>query len=105
MSTFPACMGPRPVDDHQAVELPDDTLPTAWAPEIAAVATRDISEKSKLPPSGRLHRAPVVGRRGQPASKEDWWIMDGGARNVGNALRPEMPPDSRPLKMPAVRWQ
>jgi hypothetical protein len=27
------------------VELPDDTVPSAWAPEVAAVASRAIGDK------------------------------------------------------------
>jgi len=28
------------------VELPDDTVPTVWAPELAGMASRAISEKT-----------------------------------------------------------
>jgi hypothetical protein len=62
------------------VELPDDTVPTAWAPEIAALATRDISEKTnyRLLADAIAHQwwGGVV----SPASKDDWWLGDGGAR-------------------------
>lgn len=63
------------------VELPDDTVPMWWAPEIAALATRDISEKTNY----RL-LADAIGHQWwgatvSPATKDDWWLMDGGARD------------------------
>lgn len=64
----------------KVVELPDDTVPTAWAPEIAAIATRDIGEKTNY----RLLANAIAhlwwGATVSPASKDDWWLMDGGAR-------------------------
>ena len=62
------------------VELPDDTVPLAWAPEITAIATRDIGEKTnyRLLADAIAHQwwGTVV----SPASKEDWWLVEGGAR-------------------------
>jgi hypothetical protein len=64
------------------VELPDDTVPTWWAPEIAALATRDISEKTNY----RLLADAIAhqwwGGNVSPASKDDWWLVDGGARDA-----------------------
>jgi len=62
------------------VELPDDTVPVAWAPEITALATRDIGEKTnyRLLADALAHQ--WWGALVSPASKEDWWLMDGGAR-------------------------
>src|SRR5216684_3343358 len=37
--------GAAPSTTLKVVELPDDTLPAAWAPEIAAVASRAVTEK------------------------------------------------------------
>ncbi|HKD79799.1 MAG TPA: M1 family aminopeptidase [Candidatus Angelobacter sp.] len=63
------------------VELPDDTVPMWWAPEIAALATRDISEKTNY----RLLADSIAhqwwGGNVSPASKDDWWLIDGGARD------------------------
>src|ERR1041385_1135402 len=63
------------------VELPDDTVPMWWAPEIAALATRDISEKTNY-----RFLADAIGHQWwgatvSPASKDDWWLVDGGARD------------------------
>ena len=57
------------------VELPDDTVPMWWAPEIAALATRDISEKTNY----RL-LADTIGHQWwgtmvSPVSKDDWWVV------------------------------
>ncbi len=64
----------------KVVELPDDTVPAAWAPEIAALATRDISEKTNY----RLLADTIAhqwwGGLVSAASKDDWWLVDGGAR-------------------------
>ena len=37
--------GPAPSTTLKVVELPDDTVPSSWAPEIAAIAGRAITEK------------------------------------------------------------
>jgi aminopeptidase N len=77
---FSTVYGPAPSPMLKVVELPDDTVPTAWAPEIAALATRDISEKTnyRLMADAIAHQ--WFGGIVSPATKEDWWIMDGGAR-------------------------
>jgi hypothetical protein len=62
------------------VELPDDSLPTAWAPGIAGIAERYIAE----PVNYRLLANAVAhqwfGGIVSPATRNDWWIQDGGAR-------------------------
>jgi tetratricopeptide (TPR) repeat protein len=62
------------------VEIPDDTVPFAWAPEIAAIASRSISDKV----SYRLLANAVAhqwwGADVSPATKDDWWLGDGAAR-------------------------
>ena len=37
--------GPAPSTTLRVVEIPDDTVPAAWAPEIAAIASRAVTEK------------------------------------------------------------
>jgi len=63
------------------VELPDDTVPTAWAPEIAALASRNIPEKVNYRLLADCLAHQWWGGMVSPASKEDWWLMDGGARD------------------------
>jgi predicted negative regulator of RcsB-dependent stress response len=80
MEFFTSVYGPAGSPMLKLVELPDDTVPLWWAPEIAAIASRDINEKTNY----RLLADAVAhqwwGALVSPASKEDWWIMDGGAR-------------------------
>ncbi|HUO17949.1 MAG TPA: M1 family aminopeptidase [Verrucomicrobiae bacterium] len=62
------------------VELPGDTVPYAWAPEIAALAGPSITEKTNY----RLLADAIAhqwwGVSVSPASKDDWWLSDGFAR-------------------------
>jgi hypothetical protein len=77
---FSSLYGPAPSPVLKLVELPDDTVPVWWSPEIAAISSRNISEKINY----RLLADSVAhqwwGGVISPATKEDWWIMDGGAR-------------------------
>jgi hypothetical protein len=62
------------------VELPDDTLPYAWAPEIAGLAGSSITEKVNY----RLLADAIAhqwwGVSVSPESKDDWWLSDGFSR-------------------------
>jgi tetratricopeptide (TPR) repeat protein len=80
MEFFSSIYGPAPTPVLNVVELPDDTVPTWWAPEICAIASRDVADKTNY----RLLADSIAhqwwGGMVSPASKDDWWIMDGGAR-------------------------
>ncbi|HMF90238.1 MAG TPA: M1 family aminopeptidase [Candidatus Angelobacter sp.] len=80
MEYFSSLYGPAPSPILKVVQLPDDTVPAAWAPEIAAMAARDFTEKTNY----RLLADAVAhqwwGQTISPASKEDWWLTEGGAR-------------------------
>jgi tetratricopeptide (TPR) repeat protein len=62
------------------VELPGDTLPYAWAPEIVGLAGPSITEKTNY----RLLADAIAhqwwGASVSPATKDDWWISDGFSR-------------------------
>lgn len=62
------------------VELPSDTVPYAWAPEIAGLAGHSITEK----PNYRLLANAIAhqwwGVSVSPATKDDWWLSDGFSR-------------------------
>ena len=62
------------------VELPGDTLPHTWAPEIAGMAGPSITEKTNY----RLLADAIAhqwwGVSVSPASKDDWWLTDGFLR-------------------------
>jgi aminopeptidase N len=72
--------GNAPSTTLKVVEMPDDTLPVAWAPEIAAIASRNISEKTNYRLLANTIAHQWWGVSVSPASKEDWWISDGFAR-------------------------
>ncbi len=79
---FTSLYGPAPAGGNLSlVELPDDTVPQWWAPEMAILATRNVTEKVNY----RLLADSIAhqwwGGTVSPASKDDWWLMDGGARD------------------------
>jgi tetratricopeptide (TPR) repeat protein len=62
------------------VELPDDSVPTAWAPEVAAIAARNINPKVNYRLLANAIAHQWFGTMVSPATRSDWWIQDGGAR-------------------------
>src|SRR5579863_2046301 len=62
------------------VELPGDTLPYAWAPEVVGLNGPSITEKTnyRLLADGIAHQ--WWGVSVSPASKDDWWLSDGFSR-------------------------
>ncbi len=72
--------GLAPSTRLKIVELPDDTVPTAWAPEIAALASRAITEKVNYRLLANTIAHQWWGVSVSPASKDDWWISDGFSR-------------------------
>ncbi|HLJ25910.1 MAG TPA: M1 family aminopeptidase [Candidatus Angelobacter sp.] len=78
---FSGIYGPSTTPFLRVVQLPGDTVPAWWGPEIAAIAGRDIQEKTNY----RLLADTIAhqwwGVAVNPASKDDWWLVDGGARN------------------------
>lgn len=62
------------------VEIPDGTVPTAWAPEIAALSSRAITERTNYRLLANTIAHQWWGVSVSPASKNDWWISDGFAR-------------------------
>jgi aminopeptidase N len=72
--------GNAPSTTLKVVEIPDDTLPTAWAPEIAALASRNITEKVNYRLLANTIAHQWWGVSVSPSSKDDWWISDGFSR-------------------------
>jgi hypothetical protein len=64
----------------KVVELPDDTVPSAWAPEIAAIAGRTITAKLNYRLLANAIAHQWWGVSVSPATRDDWWISDGFAR-------------------------
>ena len=77
---FITTFGSAPSTTLKVVELPDDTVPAAWAPEIAALSGRAITEKVnyRLLANSIAHQ--WWGASVSPATKDDWWLSDGFAR-------------------------
>ena len=62
------------------VELPDDSVPSAWAPEIAAISSRAIQQKTNYRLLANTISRQWWGGIVSPATRDDWWITDGCAR-------------------------
>ncbi|MGA2645067.1 MAG: M1 family aminopeptidase [Candidatus Sulfotelmatobacter sp.] len=62
------------------VELPGDTVPYAWAPEIAAIAGPSITEKTNYRLLANTIAHQWWGVSVSPATKDDWWLIDGFSR-------------------------
>ncbi len=75
-----SAFGPPYSSTLNVVELPNDTVPTAWAPEIAARASRSFSEKVNYRLLANTIAHQWWGTMVSPATKNDWWLNDGFAR-------------------------
>jgi len=62
------------------VELPGDTVPYAWAPEIAGLAGPSITEKTNYRLLANAIAHQWWGVSVTPATKDDWWLIDGFSR-------------------------
>jgi tetratricopeptide (TPR) repeat protein len=77
---FITLYGTPPSSKLNIIELPGDTLPYAWAPEMAGLASGSITEKTNY----RLMADAIAhqwwGVLVSPAAKDDWWLSDGFSR-------------------------
>ena len=62
------------------VEIPNDTVPEAWAPEIAAITSRAFAAKVNYRLLANTIAHQWWGTMVSPATRNDWWINDGFAR-------------------------
>ncbi len=80
VSYFITLYGLPPSQKLNVVELPADTLPYLWAPEIVGLAGPSITEKTNY----RLLADAIAhqwwGVSVSPATKDDWWLSDGFSR-------------------------
>ena len=72
--------GAAPSTTLRVVELPDDTVPSAWAPEMAAIASRAVTEKVNYRLLANTIAHQWWGVSVSPATIDDWWLCDGFAR-------------------------
>jgi tetratricopeptide (TPR) repeat protein len=62
------------------VEMPGDTVPYVWAPEIAGLAGPSITEKTNYRLEANAIAHQWWGVNVSPETKDDWWISDGFSR-------------------------
>ncbi len=79
-SYYVTVFGPALSTTLRIVEIPDDTVPSAWAPEIAAIASRGITEKINYRLLANTLAHQWWGVSVSPATIDDWWLCDGFAR-------------------------
>jgi len=72
--------GPAPSTTLRVVEIPDDTVPSAWAPDVAAVASRAVTDKVNYRLLANTISHQWWGVSVSPSSIDDWWMCDGFAR-------------------------
>ncbi len=77
---FTTLYGPPFGQKLNVVELPNDTVPAAWAPEIAGLAARHFNEKGNYRLLANTIGHQWFGTMVSPATKNDWWLNDGAAR-------------------------
>jgi hypothetical protein len=77
---FITLYGPPASNELRVVELPDDTVPSAWAPELAALASRGITPRTNYRLLANTIAHQWWGTSISPASRDDWWLEDGFAR-------------------------
>ncbi len=77
---FITLYGPPASNVLRVVELPDDTVPSAWAPELAALAGRGVTPRTNYRLLANTIAHQWWGASISPASRDDWWINDGFAR-------------------------
>jgi len=77
---YSARLGPPLSNKLNLVELPDDTVPNAWAPEVAAIASRALTGKVNYRLLANTIAHQWWGADVSPATRSDWWIGDGFAR-------------------------
>jgi len=77
---FITLYGPPSSNVLRVVELPDDTLPSAWAPEVVALASRGITPRTNYRLLANTIAHQWWGVSVSPASRDDWWLEDGFAR-------------------------
>jgi tetratricopeptide (TPR) repeat protein len=77
---FITLYGTPPSSKLNVVELPSDTVPYVWAPEIAGLAGSSITEKTNYRLMANAIAHQWWGVSVSPATKDDWWLGDGFSR-------------------------
>jgi aminopeptidase N len=77
---YSALYGPVQTRNLSVVELPDDTVPSAWAPEVAAIASRAVAQKTNYRLLANTIAHQWWGVLVAPATRDDFWLSNGFAR-------------------------
>ena len=77
---YTSSFGPSFSTKLNVVEIPNDTVPEAWAPEIAAISSRAFAAKVNYRLLANTIAHQWWGTMVSPATRNDWWINDGFAR-------------------------
>jgi aminopeptidase N/predicted negative regulator of RcsB-dependent stress response len=77
---FTGVFGPAESVHFNVVELPDDTLPAYWAPEIAAIPGNRMAAKSNYRLLANTVARQWWGSQISPATLNDAWITNGMSR-------------------------
>jgi Peptidase family M1 domain len=77
---YTSSFGPAFSPKLSVVEIPNDTVPSAWAPEIAAIAARTFNPKVSYRLMANCIAHQWWGTMVSPATRNDWWLNDGFAR-------------------------
>jgi hypothetical protein len=72
--------GTAPSTSLRVVEIPDDSVPSAWAPEMAIIASRGVTEKVNYRLLANTISHQWWGVSVSPSTVDDWWLCDGFAR-------------------------
>jgi tetratricopeptide (TPR) repeat protein len=80
LTYFTTLYGIPPSQRLNVVEIPADTVPYTWAPQIAGIAGPSITDKTNY----RLLADAIAhqwwGVSVSPSTKDDWWLSDGFSR-------------------------
>jgi len=77
---FTSSFGAAESNRLNVVELPDDTLPSVWAPELAAISGSLVGDKSSIRLLANTIAHQWWGSEVSPRSLNDAWITNGMAR-------------------------
>ena len=77
---YTSSFGPAFSGKLNVVEIPNDTVPSAWAPEIAAISSHAFAAKVNYRLLANTIAHQWWGTMVSPATRNDWWISDGFAR-------------------------
>ena len=77
---FITLYGVPPSNVLRVVEIPDGTVPAAWAPDIAAIASRGITPRTNYRLLANTIAHQWWGAAVSPATRDDWWLEDGFSR-------------------------